>query len=166
MSHTQIRLLLRIVDEAYQKGGWNSPNLRGSLRGVRAPEAAWRPAPGRHNIREIVLHLAYWKYVVRRRLLGGTREGFSFPGTDWFERPGALSEKLWRQDVVLLDQQHRKLREAAAGLPPAKLHKPALGSKGPNVAHILSAAHHDFYHAGQIQLLKRLRRASKKRRKG
>ncbi len=34
-------------------------------------EAAWRPQADRHNIWEHVLHAAYWKYTVKRRLLWG-----------------------------------------------------------------------------------------------
>ena len=66
----EIHLLLQLIDEAYEKRAWQGTNLRGSLRGLTAQEAAWRPAPERHNIWEIVLHAAYWKYIVHRRLLG------------------------------------------------------------------------------------------------
>jgi hypothetical protein len=45
----QIRLLLDLLDEAFDKKSWHGPNLRGSIRGVSAAQAAWRPAPGRHT---------------------------------------------------------------------------------------------------------------------
>ena len=61
-------LLLRILDDAYERKAWHGTNLRGSLRGVTADEARWRPAPGRHNIWELAVHCAYWKYTVRRKL--------------------------------------------------------------------------------------------------
>jgi len=62
--------ILALIDEAFDKTSWHGPNLRGSIRGVDAGLAAWRPAPGRHNIWELTLHAAYWKYAVRRRLTG------------------------------------------------------------------------------------------------
>src|ERR1700687_2302885 len=52
-------LLLRMLDDAYQRKAWHGPNLRGSLRGVTAEEAQWRPAKGRHNIGELTVHCAY-----------------------------------------------------------------------------------------------------------
>ncbi len=58
----QIRLLLRELDQAYDKKAWHGTTLRGSLRGLTVKEARWRPARGRHNIWELVLHAAYWKY--------------------------------------------------------------------------------------------------------
>src|SRR5262249_48741890 len=70
-------LLLRILDEAYERKAWHGTNLRGSLRGVSSDTAAWRPARGRHNIREIAVHCAYWKYTVRRRLTGEKRGSFA-----------------------------------------------------------------------------------------
>lgn len=44
------KLVLALLDEAYEKKTWHGPNLKQSLKGVTAEEAAWRPGPGRHNI--------------------------------------------------------------------------------------------------------------------
>src|SRR5512142_143685 len=93
----EIRLLLRAIDEGFDHAAWHGPNLKGSLRGVTAAQAAWRPAPGRHNIWEIVVHAAYWKYAVRRRLTGDERGSFPEKGSNWFERPGpsGCDEAAW-----------------------------------------------------------------------
>lgn len=144
-------LLLEILDQAYEKKAWHGPNLKQSLRGVSAPEAAWRPAPGRHNILEIAAHAAYWKYVVRRRLRGDPRGSFPLPGSNWFARPASPSAKTWREVRALLEQEHRKLREAVSKLRQSQ--SPTLPR-----AWIFGVAFHDIYHAGQIQMLKRLRR--------
>jgi len=69
----EVRLLLDLLDEAFDKKSWHGPNLRGSLRGVTPELAAWRPRPRGHNIWELTLHAAYWKYVVRRRITGSRR---------------------------------------------------------------------------------------------
>ena len=154
--HPEIKLLLKILDEGYNKKAWHGPNLRGSIRGLSAEAAAWRPAPGRHNIWEIVIHVAYWKYAVRRRLRGDKRGSFPLAGSNWFFLPVSPTEEAWRQDLDLLAQQHQKLLEAVAEVPHQELHRPALGSKTSNATLICGIAAHDIYHAGQIQLLKRL----------
>ncbi|OLB20847.1 MAG: hypothetical protein AUH16_03975 [Acidobacteria bacterium 13_2_20CM_57_7] len=65
------KLVLALLDEGYEKKTWHGPNLKQSIKGVTAKQAAWRPRPGRHNIWEVMLHAAYWKYAVRRRIEGG-----------------------------------------------------------------------------------------------
>ena len=158
MGSSEIQLLLKMLDEAYSLKTWHGPNLKGSLRGLTPPTAAWRPGPKRHSIWEIAVHAAYWKYVVRRRLLGEKRGSFALKGSNWFVRPLELSEKAWSNDLALLDGEHTRLREAVAGLRSASLSfKPATSTVS-NLALICGIANHDVYHAGQIQLLKRLQR--------
>jgi hypothetical protein len=156
MSRSPVALLLRLLDQAYDRKSWHGPNLRGSLRGVRAAVAARQPAKGRHNIWEVVLHAAYWKYIVRRRLLGEKRGSFALKGSNWFARPVTLTEAAWAEDVALLEQAHRSLRAAVAGLTAADLDVTPAGSKVSNFDMIAGVAAHDVYHAGQVQLLKRL----------
>jgi hypothetical protein len=152
----EMQLLLRLLDEAYDEKAWHGPNLRGALRGLAAEQAMWRPGAERHNIWEIAIHAAYWKYAVRRRLLGEKRGSFSLKGSNWFARPEDCSEKAWKADLKLLDEEHRRLREAVAGFAPGRLYERAPGSKGFAVALIQGVTAHDLYHAGQIQLIKRL----------
>ena len=163
MAHPEIEHLLGLLDEAYSRAAWHGPNLRGSLRGLTVREAAWRPKAGRHNIWEIVAHAAYWKYVVRRRLVGEKRGSFSLHGSNWFARPVDRSEKSWRTDLSLLDGEHQRLREAVSSLEPETLDRPARGSKTAARRLIAGIAFHDIYHAGQIQLIKKLLRAGNSR---
>src|SRR6266545_3527236 len=83
----EIAVLLTFIDEAFDRRSWHGPNLRGSIRGISAQQALWRPAPGRHNIWELVLHAAYWKYVVRRRITGEKRGSFVLGGSNYFQSP-------------------------------------------------------------------------------
>ena len=145
------RLVLTLIDRAYEKSAWHGPNLKQSIRGLTASQAARRPGPSRHNIWEETLHAAYWKYVVRRKLAGGKRGSFTLKGSNFFPRPeeGKLSEAAWRADKELLEREHRALREAIAQTlptnPTAKLLRLLYG-----------ISFHDIYHAGQIRLLRRL----------
>lgn len=144
-------LVLALLDEAYEKKTWHGPNLKQSLRGVRAKQAAWRPARGRHNIWEVTLHAAYWKYAVRRRIDGGKRGSFALKGSNFFVRPekGKLNEAAWNADKALLEHEHRLMRRAIEKV----LRKP----RGMKILRMLyGVAFHDAYHAGQIRLLRRL----------
>jgi hypothetical protein len=107
-----MRLILELIDQSYNKKSWHGTNLRGSIRGLTAREALWRPSPSRHNIWEIVVHCAYWKYVVRRRLLGEKRGSFPLKGSNWFLRTGRLTEAQWRAERQMMEACHQSLREA------------------------------------------------------
>ena len=158
MPDSSVSILLTVIDQAFDRKSWHGTNLKGSIKGMSAAAAAWRPAPNRHNIWEIVVHAAYWKYVVRRRLLNEPRGSFPLKGSNWFKRPeGTADEATWKSDVALLTQTHQGLRAAIASLSAGELsYKPA-DSKISNLELITGTASHDLYHAGQIQLLKRLR---------
>jgi hypothetical protein len=146
-TQAETRMLLDLLDEAFDKKSWHGPNLRGSIRGVTASQAAWRPVPGQHNIWEYSLHAAYWKYVVRRRLTGEKRGSFVLPGSNFFTRPVELSETAWKRDIEILLTMHQDLRSAVVHLPP---------NPSPATLHLIrGAAAHDLYHAGQIRLLRR-----------
>jgi len=153
-------LLLRLLDEGFDHKAWHGPNLRGCLRGLSAADAARRPAPGRHNIWEIAVHAAYWKYAVRRRVTGEDRGSFPLKGSNWFTRPDPAVDpgdwpRAWAADLKLLDEQHRLLRAAVAAFDPDRLDRPWPGSKYVPGKQILGVAMHDVYHAGQIRQLKR-----------
>ncbi len=153
---SQVQLLLRIINQAYEKKAWHGPNLRGTVRGLAAAQAVWRPSPKRHNIQEIIVHAAYWKYAVRRRLLGEKRGSFPLKGSNWFPRRKGEAERLWKDDCALLDSEHRKMWKAIAALNDDDLEKTPPESGVSNAMLIYGIASHDLYHAGQIQLLKRL----------
>ena len=156
--HVAVTLLLAVLDEAFDRRAWHGTTLRGSVRGLRAVDAVWRPTAGRHNIWEILDHCAYWKYAVRRRLVGLKRGSFATPGSNWFPTPEPAADSRWRATVGRLVAEHRQLRAVVAGLSDTALPRRAVGSSDSNAALIRGIAAHDLYHAGQIQLLKRLRR--------
>jgi len=150
-----VDLLLSQIDEAYNRRSWHGTNLRGSVRGLSPEDAAWRPGKDRHNIHEIVVHCAYWKYAVTRRLTGEKRGSFPLKGSNWFAREG-VDAPAWKADLALLDECHRRLRAAIEALDAKALVKTSAGNRP---AHWLVSgiAAHDLYHAGQIQLLKRMK---------
>jgi uncharacterized damage-inducible protein DinB len=152
----EIRQLLHFLDEAYDHKSWHGTNLRGSIRGLTAEEASWRPSKKRHNIWEIVMHCAYWKYAVRRRITGEKRGSFPLKGSNWFRRPVTLAGEEWKKDVELLEETHLFLRRAVESLSPSDLSKLSPKKEYSLAATIRGIASHDLYHAGQIQLLKRL----------
>jgi hypothetical protein len=147
-----MRAMLDGLDEAFDKKSWHGPNLRAAIRGATS-------GGDRHNIWELTLHAAYWKYAARRKILREKRGSFVLAGSNFFERPeGGLAATgskaagpaaAWKRDIAILEAEHRKLRDTVAQLPARAL--------TPVVRHLLrGAAAHDLYHAGQIRLPRRM----------
>ena len=152
----ELAWLLELIDQAYDRKAWHGTNLRGSVRGIPADVASLRPHPDRHNIAEQVLHAAYWKYTARRRLRADKRGSFPIKGSNWFPVAAPLSAERWAEHLTLLDDEHRLFRATVAEFPAQRLVDSTGNSKYTFRALLMGVASHDLYHAGQIQLLKRL----------
>lgn len=153
-----IALLLQILAQSFDERGWHGTTLRGSLRGITPEEALWRPGPERHNIWELTLHAAYWKYAVRRRLAGEALGSFDRKPSNWPEIPNPADLRAWKRDVAFLDDEHRKLREVVRAMRPVDLGRRSPKGVWTAAEEIHGVAAHDLYHTGQIQLIKRLMR--------
>ena len=151
-----IAILLSLFDRAYDRRSWHGPNLRGSLRGISAAEAAWRPIGGGHSVWEIAVHAAYWKYIVLRALTGGKRGAFGRRGSNWFALPPDPSEADWKADLALLEATHRTLRGAIRRVDARTLERPIPGKKTSRAELISVVAVSLKKKTGQIQLIKRM----------
>jgi DinB superfamily len=143
----------RILRESYGEGAWHGPDLKAALADVTADTAFWRPAPGRHNIAEIALHHAYCARGVRAKLTGLELEPFVLEGDDWFDLAGP-STMPWSKIVELVADQQERLSRCVADISAGRAESPLAESERFDL--VLGVACHAVYHAGQIQLIKRL----------
>jgi hypothetical protein len=156
-TRSPVDVLLGALDRSFSGPGWHGPTLLGSLRGVGHEAAAWRPGPKRHNVWEIAVHAAYWKYRVYRLLTEEPPRSFGVRGSNWFARPLNATAEAWLADLQLLDAWHERLRVAVGSFDGSRLGERPGRSQYTHEELITGAAAHDVYHAGQIQLLKKLR---------
>jgi hypothetical protein len=145
--------LARIVQEGYGPGAWHGADLKAALADVPPQLAFWRPKPGRHNIAEIAAHHAYTARSVRERLTGHPAESFALEGEDWFELADE-STLTWKRILELVATQNEMLETTVADLGAGRV-RPAEDVKPFDL--VLGITCHAVYHAGQIQLIKRLR---------
>lgn len=137
---------------------YGGAGIPGCLRGVNAEQAAWKPGPDRPGIWELTLHIAYWKYAVRRKLTGGPTGAFPH-AADWPPIPDPASESNWKKDRRLLRDQHRALADVVQTLSSRSLDRPPdVETKWTRDDLVMGVIMHDMYHVGQIQYVKRLYR--------
>lgn len=150
-------VILHVLHESFEGPAWHGPAVRDALRGVDHELAAWRPAPGRHSIWELTLHLAALRHRLRRRIRPDSAGRFPrrMAASWWPALPPALDAAAWRDDLALLRAEQDELVALVKSLHRAELATPLPGRRV--AAHqLLGAALHDTYHAGQMMLLRRL----------
>jgi hypothetical protein len=133
----------RVLKEGYGPGAWHGPDLEAALADVPPALAFWRPAAGRHNIAEIALHHAY------------SAEPFVVPGEDWFDLNGEQGLS-WPEIRAAVASEHQKLGELTARLEAGTASSALSGQE--RFGLVLGITCHAIYHAGQVQLIKRLHR--------
>lgn len=157
MSRETVELVLKNLDPGRRRAWHGGPTPVGALRGVTAAEARWVPAPGRASIWRLTLHIAYWQYAVRRHLVAGPVPRFPRSPANFPAVPTRADEAAWRADRALLATEHRLLSAAIRGFDPDRLDEvPVAGKTWTFGEMITGVALHDAYHAGQLQLLRRL----------
>jgi len=143
----------RILDEGYGTGAWYGSDLRTAVADVTAAQAYKRPAKGRHNIAEVALHHAYWAAQIASKLTGTPAAAFPLDGEDWFEL--ATDKALpWKKVVATLDAAQQRLSQAVSEVASGARTSPLGEAERFDI--VIGISEHAAYHAGQIQLIKRL----------
>ena len=141
--------LTRVLDEGYGPGAWHGADMKAAIADVTPSVAFWRPGKGRHNIAEIALHHAWCVRNVSAQLNGGETPAFPVDGADWLTLDDEKTIS-WAEIRRAVEEQQHALAAAVRG------------SSGPSEKErfdlALGVTCHAVYHAGQIQLIKVLRK--------
>lgn len=153
---TPKNLNVRVLQEGYGSEAWHGPDLKAALADVSPEVAFWRPAEGRHNIAEIALHHAYTAHSVRGRLSEAPREAFALEGEDWFVQSGQGGMS-WPAILEVVDEQQRHLSALVDDMDAGRTGTSSTRlSEAERFALVLGITCHAVYHAGQVQLIKKL----------
>ena len=150
---TAVGIESRVVNEGYGPGAWHGADLKAALADVEPARAYRRPVAGRHNIAEIALHHAYCVRAVRSQVSGRDAEPFVLPGEDWFD-VGDEATLSWPKILATVDTEQQRLGALVADIEAGRVTSPLADAERFNL--VLGITCHAIYHAGQIQLIKRL----------
>jgi DinB superfamily len=143
----------RVLSEGYGPGAWHGADLRAALSDVTPKAAFWRPATGRHNIAEIALHHAYFTRAVRAQISGQGVEPFVLDGEDWFEVADETTLP-WPTIRATVESEQHKLGVLVADIEAGQFVSPLDDAE--RFSLVLGITCHAVYHAGQVQLIKKL----------
>jgi uncharacterized damage-inducible protein DinB len=141
------------LKRGHQGEAWHGPSVLEALEGVSAEQATARPLDGAHTIWELVLHMAAWRNVARRRLEGERVD--SIPDEEDFPivfNPGADA---WNQALAQLDETFARLDETLSRFDEGRLEDPVPERSQSYYTMLHGVVQHDIYHAGQIVLLRK-----------
>ena len=144
-----MKILTRVLREGYGPGAWHGADMKAAVADVGAGDAFRRPAAGRHNIAELALHHAYYVREVRSRLTGVAQEPFVVDGEDFFTLDDATTLPWDKITAALADEQDRLVAVVDERNFAGKSDDEALDL-------VLGITCHAVYHAGQIQVIKKL----------
>ena len=157
----------RILDEGYGPGAWYGSDLRAAIAEATATTAFTRPiatptrkvrasgapAERRHNIAEVALHHAYWAGQIESKLTGAPASAFPLVGEDWFDLDDE-SRLTWTAITSLVDASHQRLSRAVGEIASGARISPLPEAERFDL--VIGITGHAAYHAGQIQLIKKL----------
>jgi uncharacterized damage-inducible protein DinB len=148
----EIQRIEHQLKRAFEGGAWHGPSVSEVLKDVTATQAASRPIPGAHSIWEILLHIAAWEGVCRRRLEGDRAE---IPDEEDWPPVHDTSAPAWELAKSTLSEGHQDLRQATSRVDESRLDEPILPNMSSVYVTLQGAVQHDLYHAGQIAILRK-----------
>jgi hypothetical protein len=135
-------LVASFWNKAWSEGLW-AASWSKSIDGLTPEQAAWTPAPGRHSIWQIVLHMIFWRNNELRRFSGGPAPSAEEVAAHNFPVVTDVSAAAWNETRARFRESQDRL--AAAFADPTKDLERA--------KHLIP---HDAYHFGQINYLRAL----------
>jgi uncharacterized damage-inducible protein DinB len=152
---SRTRRLADALHVAFDDSPWYGPSLTFVLDDIPARRIHEHPVPGAHSIAELLVHMAHWKDVVRRRL-----EGDAVPDANDADWPPLAATATLRELRRRLEQAHVELADCVAALDEAGLDARVAGNRISREEIVHGILQHDVYHTGQLALLVRALRAT------
>ena len=139
---TDRELLQGWWSDAWREGLW-AASWEKSREGLTPAQAAWSPAPGRHSIWQMVMHMVFWREDALRRLTDPTKPTAEQLWIGNFPVVGDVTPAAWDDVRARFAATQRKISEAIA-------------LSGTDLSRLQYMLPHDCYHFGQINLLRAL----------
>jgi len=148
----EVKFLRDQIETTFKGDSWHGPNLVKTLDGIDYTQAMMRPLGERHTIWELTDHISFWmeegwKSVRDKAALNPDKK------KDWAEM-GATPEE-WSQSVNRLEAAVNMTLDALAEWRDEDLYKQVPGTEYTFKQMLHGMVHHNLYHTGQINLLKK-----------
>lgn len=139
--------IVGLVNRVYNGKAWHGPSIMEVVKDID-DECAKKRIGNSHSIIQLVLHMVAWRIFVTKRLLGDV--SFELADEDNFPE-----ETNWKIAMNKLEQSQSDLVKAIESINGSMLNENVANRKYDFLVLLNGIIHHDIYHIGQIQLIKR-----------
>ncbi len=143
----EIKNLGNLIQRVYNGKAWHGPSIMDVLKDVD-DSTARKKLGNSHSLVQLVLHMVSWRTFVTKRLLGDS----AFELTDDQNFP---PETDWPTAMKKLEDSQAELLRALDAVTSDQLHEAVANRKYDFFILLHGIIHHDIYHIGQIQLIKK-----------
>lgn len=143
----ELKNLSKLIQRVYNGKAWHGPSIMEVLGDI-TDESSGKKAGNSHSIVQLVLHMIAWRNFVTRRLLSDHE--FEISDRDNF--PESIP---WKDALAKLEESQDSLLKAIENIPEAQLKDAVANRKYDFYVLLHGLIHHDIYHIGQIQLIKK-----------
>jgi hypothetical protein len=148
----EVKFLRDQIIKTFNGDSWHGPNLINTLAGIDYNQAKYRPIGERHTIWELTDHITFWIEEVWKSIKNHSPLN---PGKklDWPKMGNTESE--WRQSVNRIEAAVNLTLDALLEWTDEDLVEQVPGETYTYKNMLHGMLHHNLYHIGQINLLKR-----------
>jgi len=135
------------LDKFFTGGNSWQAGLYQQIEGLTVDQATWKPAPDRHSIWDVLIHINFWKQYA----IAAVRETDK-PDPEagnWTLAPADADETNWKKELERTRRMHEELKAIAA-----ERDEDLFDTEKKLSNYIRQLICHDAYHAGQIGLLR------------
>ncbi|MCU0396649.1 MAG: DinB family protein [Cyclobacteriaceae bacterium] len=143
----ELKNLSKLLQRVYNGKAWHGPSIMEVLGDV-TEESSVKKAGNSHSIVQLVLHMIAWRTFVTRRLQGD----HEFEVSDRENFPESIQ---WKDALAKLQASQDRLLKAIEAIPDIQLNVVVANRKYDFYVLLHGLIHHDIYHIGQIQLIKK-----------
>ena len=147
---SEARVLVDFMDSVFYGPGWHGPELYPTLQSLSVEPALQPAGPDGYSTWQLVLHCAYWKHIILKRL-GVTDAPFERAPDDFPALPEHKDRGAWERDLQLLVDKHEALKAVVRRLGNAELGQASTDERFSRESLVLSIAAHDAYHTGHLR---------------
>ncbi|MES2734626.1 MAG: DinB family protein [Bacteroidota bacterium] len=152
--NTETKRIVSLLQETFNGDPWPGLPIKTILLGISATEAIRHPIPAGHSIWELVSHMTVWRNFAAEKLQGNALFDIMTTQEDW-PLPSITSEIAWLETLSGLDSSQHKLTGLLASYKDSQLTEIVPGRTYSFYYLLHGIIQHDFYHLGQIALLKK-----------